>query len=57
LSVKEAGKELMQTVFKNTKGDVGFIALDTEGRISLEFNSERMHRGYKTGDELFTAIY
>ncbi|NEM97445.1 isoaspartyl peptidase/L-asparaginase family protein [Pontibacter burrus] len=30
------------------QGDVGVIGVDTQGNIALVFNSERMHRGWKT---------
>jgi beta-aspartyl-peptidase (threonine type) len=59
LSLKEAGRYLMQEELKNTSGDIGFIAVDTQGNYVMEFNSDRMHRAWKTtegeeGEKVYT---
>jgi beta-aspartyl-peptidase (threonine type) len=57
-TVKEACNFLMHTELKEAEGDMGIIALDASGTIAMEFNSERMHRGYRTSDgERFVANY
>ena len=50
LPLKEAGRYLMQEELKNTSGDIGFIAVDTQGNYIMEFNSDRMHRAWKTSE-------
>jgi beta-aspartyl-peptidase (threonine type) len=58
LGLKEACHYLMHNELKDAEGDMGIIALDTTGTVTMEFNSERMHRGYKTSDgEQFIANY
>jgi beta-aspartyl-peptidase (threonine type) len=58
LNVKEAAEYLFQHELKDVEGDMGIIALDTKGNLALQFNSERMHRGFKTSDgEEGTWIY
>lgn len=57
LSLKDAAHHLIHEKCKVVKGDMGLIAIDPQGNIALEFNSERMHRGYRTGDERYVAIY
>jgi beta-aspartyl-peptidase (threonine type) len=48
----------MHEELKDAEGDIGIIALDAAGNIAMEFNSERMHRGYKTSNgEQFVANY
>lgn len=57
MPVKKACHYLLQQELKEAKGDMGVIAIDPKGNVAMEFNSERMHRGYKTGDEVYVAIY
>ena len=47
----------MHQELKQEEADMGIIAIDTKGNIAIEFNSERMHRGYKIGGEVYVAIY
>src|SRR5215216_1554996 len=47
LSLKDACSFLVHEKCKNIDGDMGLIAVDKEGNISIEFNTERMHRGWK----------
>jgi beta-aspartyl-peptidase (threonine type) len=58
LSLKEACNELINVELKDEEGDMGIIAADAQGNFTFEFNSERMHRGWRTSDgEEGAAIY
>jgi L-asparaginase / beta-aspartyl-peptidase len=57
MSLKEAAHYLINEKCKEVDGDMGLVAIDPKGNIALEFNSERMHRGYRVGDEVYVAIY
>lgn len=58
MSVKEAAHYLMHQELKEVDGDMGVIALDPQGNMAMVFNSERMHRAWKTSDgEAGAAIY
>jgi beta-aspartyl-peptidase (threonine type) len=48
LGLKEAARYLLHEKLKGVDGDMGLIALDREGQVVLEFNAQRMHRGFKT---------
>lgn len=48
LSLKDAAHYLMNVELKDVEGDMGFIALDAQGNLALEFNSDRMHRAWRT---------
>jgi beta-aspartyl-peptidase (threonine type) len=50
LPLKEACHFMMQEELKDVEGDMGIIAIDPKGNFAMEFNSERMHRGWKTSD-------
>lgn len=57
LSLAEAAHYEIQEKHKND-GDMGLIGIDVKGNIAIEFNCERMHRGFKKSDgESFVAIY
>ena len=57
-TVQEACDHVIHVKNKDTKADLGAIAVDKEGNIGITFNSERMHRGWKTSDDEFeVAIY
>lgn len=56
-SLKKACQYLMQQELKEEKGDMGIIAIDPRANIAMEFKAERMHRGYKSGDEVYVGIY
>jgi L-asparaginase / beta-aspartyl-peptidase len=56
-SLKKAAQYLMRQELKDAKGDMGIIAVDPKGNIAMEFNSERMHRGFKVGSEIYIGIY
>lgn len=58
MSLREACHFFIHQKCKAVKGDMGLIAIDPEGNIALEFNSERMFRGWKTASgESGTEIY
>jgi beta-aspartyl-peptidase (threonine type) len=48
LSLNEACRYLVHEELKDEEGDIGIIAIDASGNIAMEFNAERMHRGYRT---------
>lgn len=51
LSLPEAAYYFIHEKCKEVKGDMGLIGIDVHGNIALEFNSERMHRGWRTSDK------
>jgi beta-aspartyl-peptidase (threonine type) len=57
MALKDAAHYFINEKCKGVDGDMGLIAIDAQGNIALEFNSERMHRGYRVGDETYIAIY
>jgi beta-aspartyl-peptidase (threonine type) len=58
MTVQEACRFLIHEKCKEAEGDMGIIAVDPQGNVALEFNSDRMHRGYKTcNGKLHVAIY
>ena len=58
LSLAEACRFLVHEKCKDIDGDMGLIAINSMGDIWVEFNSERMHRGWRsTNEELKTFIY
>lgn len=48
-SLTEACREVIHKENKDVKGDVGVIAVDAKGNVAVEFNCERMHRGWIVG--------
>lgn len=50
LLLNEACRYLIHEKLKDVEGDMGLIAIDKNGRFAFEFNSERMHRGWKSSD-------
>ena len=57
LPLKEAAHRLLHEELKEEKGDMGVIAIDPQVNIAMEFNTPRMHRGYKTNNKEYTATY
>ena len=58
LGVAEACSFLIKEKCKDIEGDMGVIAVDKQGNIGMEFNSERMHRGWKSeGEDATVCIY
>jgi beta-aspartyl-peptidase (threonine type) len=57
LPLKEAAHHLIHEKCKGVEGDMGLVAIDPQGIIAMEFNSDRMHRGYRVGGETYIAIY
>ena len=47
LSLQEAATEVIQNRVLKIGGDGGLIAVDTQGTISMPFNTEGMYRGFK----------
>ncbi|HZG23264.1 MAG TPA: isoaspartyl peptidase/L-asparaginase [Chitinophagaceae bacterium] len=50
LPLQKACTYLIHEKCGNVEGDMGLIALDASGNIAMAFNSERMHRGWKTNE-------
>jgi L-asparaginase / beta-aspartyl-peptidase len=58
LSLKEACSFLIREKCKNINGDMGLIAVDTEGNLVAEFNTPRMHRAMKSSSQnLIVEVY
>jgi L-asparaginase / beta-aspartyl-peptidase len=58
LSIKEAFHHFLHERLKDVEGDMGMIGIDAKGNIAIEFNSERMHRAWRTsGEERGVRIY
>ncbi len=58
LPLQKACHYLIQEKLKDVQGDMGLIAIDRHGNFAMEFNSERMHRSWRTSDgESGTEIY
>jgi len=53
MPVNEAAAYLIYQKLKSEEHDLGLIAINKEGTIAMAFNSERMHRGWKTSDNEF----
>jgi beta-aspartyl-peptidase (threonine type) len=57
-SVSEAAREVIFEELPGLGGEGGVIAIDAQGEIAMEFNSEGMFRaGRKAGQETHIAIY
>ncbi len=52
LNLKEASKEVVQNRLLKLGGDGGLIAIDKNGNISMEFNTEGMYRACKNSEGL-----
>jgi len=46
--LQEAAHYFIHDLCRNEEGDMGLIAVNPEGNIAMEFNSERMHRAWRT---------
>jgi len=58
LSLKEASEEVINKRILEIGGDGGLIAVDTQGNISMPFNTEGMYRGIRTSEgEDLVSIY
>jgi L-asparaginase / beta-aspartyl-peptidase len=57
LSLKDACQLVVQDKLRKIGGDGGLIAVDSQGNVSLPFNSDGMYRGYKTIDAEMIGIY
>lgn len=56
-TVQEACNYVIHVKNENSDGDMGIIAVDKDANIGIAFNSERMHRAWKTGDGMEVKIY
>jgi beta-aspartyl-peptidase (threonine type) len=50
LTLKDACDYLIHEKCRNENADMGLIAINSAGDIAMAFNSERMHRGWKTNE-------
>lgn len=50
LSLSDAADLLFNEQLKDEDGDMGVISVDREGNFAIRFNSERMHRAWKSSD-------
>lgn len=58
LTLQKACEQVVLERTNTKEGDVGVIGVDPAGNIALVFNSERMHRGWKTSTkQLGVKIY
>jgi len=58
LELQDACNFLIHRKCKEVKGDMGVIGVDPQGNIGFAFNSERMHRGWRTSSQpLQVSIY
>ena len=57
LSLKDACREVVHQRLQKIGGDGGLIAVDTQGNIVLDFNTEGMYRGWKTPQGHGIEIY
>jgi L-asparaginase / beta-aspartyl-peptidase len=57
MSLKKACQFMVHEKCKKANRDLGLIALDKNGNIAIEFNTQRMHRGWKTARDKFVMIY
>lgn len=58
LSLQEAAKEVIQKKVPAMGGDGGIVAIDRQGNVSMEFNTEGMYRAHMNADgELYIGIY
>jgi L-asparaginase / beta-aspartyl-peptidase len=48
LGLEEAANYLVHEKAKDIDGDIGLVALNRNAEIAMVFNTERMHRGWKT---------
>lgn len=58
LPVAEACQEALRLRDEDLKGDKGFIALDPQGNLAMEFNTNVMRRAYRVGEAApYVAIW
>ncbi|TPG66763.1 isoaspartyl peptidase/L-asparaginase [Hymenobacter nivis] len=58
LPLAEACQAALRLHDDKLKGDKGFIALDPQGRVAIEFNTNVMRRAYRVGEAApYIAIY
>src|SRR5205807_1044462 len=52
MSLHEAMNEVVNHTLKNMDGEGGMIGVDTNGNVSMQFNSAGMYRGARSSDGL-----
>jgi beta-aspartyl-peptidase (threonine type) len=57
LSLKDACDFIINSENKGIKGDLGIIALNAEGEVSIQFNSDLMHRAWIDHNGIQVKIY
>jgi beta-aspartyl-peptidase (threonine type) len=58
VSIEEAAKEVIQNKVPALGGDGGIVAIDKDGNIAMEFNTEGMYRAHMNAEgELIIKIY
>ncbi len=58
ITLKEAAREVIQNKVPAMGGDGGIVAIDKDGNIAMEFNTEGMYRAYMNADgDLIIEIY
>ena len=50
MPLQKAATYLVNEKCKDVEGDIGLIAINKNAEVAFAFNSERMHRGWKTSD-------
>jgi beta-aspartyl-peptidase (threonine type) len=58
MNLQQACQYLIHEKCKHVTADMGLIAVDPEGNLVAEFNTERMHRAFRSSTQkLFVQIY
>lgn len=50
MNVQQAAHYLIHEKLQHLDADMGIIGIDKDGRIAAEFNTERMHRGWRSSE-------
>ena len=56
-TIQEAIDTVIHVKNDDKKGDLGAIGIDSAGNIGIAFNSERMHRAWRTREDYGVKIY
>lgn len=56
-TLEQAAAFVIGEKLKNAGGQGGLIAVDAAGNLSLVFNTQGMYRGWKKGNQIYTAIF
>lgn len=55
-SLKEACEYVVGYKQREIKGDMGIIAVSRDGDFEMHFNTERMHRGWRTSNDASARV-